>query len=74
MRNSEVAEELVVGDWVFFNELWCHRSVFAKVIEVDGFHFRLWFPDANLELENQSDGEWFRPRHIDSVYRKAFDI
>jgi len=63
-------KEMKVDDWVYFEEWWCHSNVFAKVIEIDGPFFRLWFPNADLEKENLEDGEWFKPKHIDAVYRK----
>ena len=62
--------EIEVNDWVYFKRWWCHSNVFAKVIEVDDQFFRLWFPNADLEKENSEDGEWFRLKHIDSVFRK----
>ena len=65
---------LKVGDVAYFKDWWGHKDVFATVIEVDGKFFRLKFGDANLEIVNQEDGEWFKPRHIDAVYRWAFDV
>ena len=67
-------KEIKVGDIVYFKYWWCHYDVFAEVIEIDGPFFRVKFGDLNLEKENQADGEWFKPRHIDAVYRKVFDV
>ena len=63
-------EEIKVNDLVYFKRWWCHSDVFAKVIETDGQFFRLWFPNSDLEKENLEYGEWFKTKHVDSVFRK----
>jgi hypothetical protein len=65
--------KIQIGDWVYFKEWWDKKGVIARVIEakegVATTHFRLYFPDKELEQENNNDKEWFRLKHIDNIYR-----
>jgi len=65
-------EDMKIGDVVYFEEWWSVKDVFAIVIEIDfgisTYFFRLWFPDVELEKQNQEDTEWFAIKHIDKLY------
>ena len=74
MKQEKSLYKISVGDWAYFEEWWDKKDVWAQVIKTEmgcfTIHFQLWFPDKELEKENQDDSEWFRLKHIDKCFEE----